>query len=289
MKQKWISLLALVLWASFLLPSFAMAREVTPADFLKMTKDAQEQYLHNSGLSFEEAAGWSTDGGAALLDAGYVQCDDCGGWYMNGNEFRNHFCTGNPANPSSSWTSENDYYNALVNGELNTDKITAVGTLYVNTANGKSLNLRTRPNSNGKILTTIPNGAAVTLFWYENDSWAYVAYRSYFGFCMTRHLSDRQPASNASASGNTSTADDMNQMYKGFKPVYYEVAVKPSNPSGFVNMRWAPSKSAEVQCIYYANTVLQVIATNGTWSQVYNTKTNQCGFMMNAYLNKLLN
>lgn len=296
MRQKWISLMALILCASFLLPSVVTAREVTPDYFLEMTEDAQEQYLENTGMSYEEAAGWSTDGGGSLMDDGYVQCDACGGWYLNGREFRNHFCTGSTyVQPSSSWTSNDDYYNALVNGNLNTDTFTATGTLYVNTANGKSLNLRARPNTNGAILTTIPNGAAVTLFWYENSSWAYVAYRSYFGFCMTRHLSERAPSSNNhytpsynEATVATGTDATLNQMFKGFHYVNYEAAVRPSTPSGFVNMRWAPSKSAPVQCIYYADTILTVIATNGTWSQVYNELTGQGGFMMNAFLNKYL-
>lgn len=378
MRQKWTSLLALVLCASLLLPSVVMAREVTPDFFLEMTEDAQEQYLENSGMSYEEAAGFSTDGGGSLmddgyvqcdtcggwymngnefrnhictaydpweyestdsgatllddgyvqcaacggwymngnefrnhycnayepwgseatdgggslLDDGYVQCDACGGWYMNGNEFRNHFCTGNTSNPSSSWTSSNDYYDALVEGHLNADTTTAIGTLYVNTANGKGLNMRARPNTNGNIITTIPNGAAVTLFWYENNAWAYVAYRSYFGFCMTRHLSENTVSAARPSSGTANTPGtnaDPNKMFQGFTHVRYDVAVKPSNPSGFVNMRWAPSKSAEVQCIYYANTVLQVLATNGVWSQVYDELTDQCGFIMNEYLNKYLN
>ena len=327
MKQKWISLLALVLCAALLLPSVVMAREVTPEDFLEMTEDAQEQYLENSGMSYEEAAGFSTDGGGWMTDHDYVQCaacggwymsgnefrnhicsgsnsdyyvqcEACGGWYMSGNEFRNHFCTGRPSNPSSSWTSEDDYYNALVEGQLNPDTTTAIGTLYVNTANGKGLNMRSRPNTNGQILTTIPNGSAVTLFWYENSSWAYVAYRSYFGFCMTRHLSE-YPGSNNHSSGSSSSSHNsatvasgsdtnLNQMFKGFKYVNYTAAVKPSSPTGFVNMRWAPSKTAPVQCIYYADTVLNVIATNGTWSQVYNELTGQGGFIMNAFLNKYL-
>ena len=375
MKQKWTTLLALVLCAALLLPSVVMAGEVTPEFFLEMTEDAQEQYLENSGMSYEEAAGWSTDGGAELMDDGYVQCDicggwymngnefrnhicepydpweyeptdggasllddgyvqcescggwymngiefrshycdifdpweyessssssmdddyvqctSCGGWYMNGNEFRNHFCTGHTSNPSSSWTSKDDYYDTLVSGSLNADTTVAIGNLYVNTANGKGLNMRSRPNTNGKILTTIPNGAAVTLFWYENNSWAYVAYRSYFGFCMTRHLSENQvsaPKPAAKPSTPASKVEDPKNMYNGFQHVSYEVAVRPSTSSGFLNMRWAPSKSADVQCIYYADTVLQVLATNGVWSQVYDVMTDQCGFIMNEYLNKYL-
>ena len=252
MKQTWISLLALILCATLVLPAMA--------------------------------AGSSSDESAFLLNGGYVQCDDCGGWYMNGNEFRNHFCTGNPANPSSNWTSVDDYYDALVNGDLNADTTTAIGTLYVSTANGKALNLRTRPSTKGEIQISIPNGSAVTLFWYENSSWAFVAYRSYFGFCMIRHMSDAAPTAGTAPAAQ----DDPAKMYNGFKHVSYNVVVRPSNPTGFVNMRWAPSKSSQMQGIYYGGTVLNVIATNGTWSQVYDAQTNQCGFMMNAYLTKLL-
>ena len=257
MKRKWLSLLAWMLCVALLLPMVAAAEGTDPY------------------------------GGFDLMNGGYVQCNDCGGWYMNGNMFRNHFCTGNPANPSSSWTSEDDYYDALVNGEMNTDTFTAIGTLYVSTANGKGLNMRTRPNTQGEIQYIIPNGSAVTLFWYEDSAWAFVAYRSYFGFCMTRHLSDVAPAA-PKATPTPAKEADPNKMFAGFKHVDYYAAVRPSNPTGFVNMRWMPSMSAEVQCIYYANTVLRVLATNGTWSQVYNMQTNQSGFMMNAYLNKLL-
>ena len=286
MKQKLFPLLALILYTALLRPTMVMAQDVTPEFFLEMTDDAQEQYLKNIGMSYEEATGLSTDGGAALLDDGYVQCDNCGGWYMNGNEFRNHICTGNSSNPSSSWTSSNDYYDALVNGNFSTSTMTAIGTLYISTANGRGLNMRTRPNVDGDILAIIPNGSAVTLYWYENASWAYVSYRGHTGFCMTRHLSGT--AGSTSSSASTLPETNPANMFKGFYQVSYIAAVKPSTPSGFVNMRWAPSKSADVQCIYYADTILRVLATNGTWSQVYNEQTRQCGFMMNAYLNAFL-
>ena len=48
MKQKWTTLLALVLCAALLLPSVVMAGEVTPEFFLEMTEDAQEQYLETA-------------------------------------------------------------------------------------------------------------------------------------------------------------------------------------------------------------------------------------------------
>lgn len=49
-------------------------------------------------------------------------------------------------------------------------------------------------------------------------------------------------------------------------------------------MRWAPSKSTSVHEVYYAGDMLQVIADNGTWCQVYDTSRNICGFMMKQFL-----
>ena len=69
----------------------------------------------------------------------------------------------------------------------------------------------------------------------------------------------------------------------------HEAAKTVADKTGATAICCDVSKAADVQCIYYADTVLHVIATNGTWSQVYNKQTNQSGFMMNAYLNKYLN
>ena len=75
-------------------------------------------------------------------------------------------------------------------------------------------------------------------------------------------------------------------LYAGFTAADYWVLVTPSVPTGFVNLRWAPSLDAPIQAIYYANTPLRVIATNGTWCQVIDDRNNVCGFMMNAYMKR---
>ena len=65
------------------------------------------------------------------------------------------------------------------------------------------------------------------------------------------------------------------------RPLY---GTRPSTPSGYVNMRWAPSKSTAVHEVYYSGDTLQVIADNGTWCQVYDASRNICGFMMKQFL-----
>ena len=148
---------------------------------------------------------------------------------------------------------------------------------YVNTANKKSLNMRSSTDLGNNILTSIPNGAAVVVYEFLNSStWAHIGYGGRDGYVMTRYLSLTPPST------QPSTAESLS--FKDFKSTYYLASVKPSTPSGYVNMRWAPSKSTAVHDIYYSGSTLQVIAESKTWCQVYDTQKNICGFMMKEFL-----
>ena len=129
---------------------------------------------------------------------------------------------------------------------------------YVDTANKKSLNMRSDCTMGDNIIANIPYRAEVTVYEFL--------------------AGDTSGGSGGGSSSSTTIS------YKNFVPAYYTATVKPSNPSGYVNMRWAPSKSTAVQQIYYAGETLQVIADNGTWCQVYDTSRNICGFMMKQFL-----
>lgn len=148
---------------------------------------------------------------------------------------------------------------------------------YVNTANKKSLNMRSSTDLGNNILTSIPNGAAVVVYEFLNsNTWAHISYGGRDGYVMTRYLSLTPPST------QPSTAESLS--FKDFKSTYYLASVKPSTPSGYVNMRWAPSKSTAVHNIYYSGSTLQVIAESKTWCQVYDTQKNICGFMMKEFL-----
>ena len=154
---------------------------------------------------------------------------------------------------------------------------------YVDTANKKSLNMRSDCTMGDNIIANIPYRAEVTVFEFlAGDAWARVEYNGRTGFVMSRYLSGTRPASGGGSGGGSSSSTTMS--YTGFTPTNYTAAVRPSNPSGYVNMRWAPSKSTSVHEVYYAGETLQVIADNGTWCQVYDTSRNICGFMMKQFL-----
>jgi SH3-like domain-containing protein len=189
-----------------------------------------------------------------------VYCWVCGGTFLEGNEYRNHICVRNP-DPSQK----------------------PIGTLYVDTANGGNLRMRARPDTNANEVASLKYGTAVSLYSYVNSQWAYVGYRGNYGYCMIRYLSDVAPGLKPTPTPVPSVSQNM---YDNFRAADYRVLVNPTVPTGFVNLRWAPSLDAPVQGIYYANSVLRVISTNGTWCQVIDDQKNVCGFMMSAYMKR---
>lgn len=166
-----------------------------------------------------------------------------------------------------------------------------IGPQYVSTANGKGLYLRTAPSTSADIILTIPFGAMVDSYEYYDNSWGYVSYNGNYGYAMSRYFSSEKPSyrpspnpTRAPSGGGGSATGNM---FNGFVKTSYYASVKPSTPSGFVNLRWAPSKNQAIEGTYYAGYSLKVLATNGTWSQVLDESTGTCGFMMSGFLSEL--
>lgn len=63
----------------------------------------------------------------------------------------------------------------------------------------------------------------------------------------------------------------------------FTVIVRPTRASGWVNMRWAPSKDVEVLATYRNGARLTVIAETQSWYQVVDPDTEATGYMMKTY------
>lgn len=63
----------------------------------------------------------------------------------------------------------------------------------------------------------------------------------------------------------------------------FVIVVRPTRASGWVNMRWAPSKDAEIIANYRSGAKLTVIAETQSWYQVIDPNTEATGFMMKTY------
>lgn len=63
----------------------------------------------------------------------------------------------------------------------------------------------------------------------------------------------------------------------------YEVVTKPTRVSGFVFLRWAPSKSAPPMANYPAKQELTVLKETPNWLLVVNKETNDVGYLNKAF------
>ncbi|MGN0778484.1 MAG: SH3 domain-containing protein [Aristaeellaceae bacterium] len=159
-------------------------------------------------------------------------------------------------------------------------------TMYVNTPNQGSLNLR---DANDKVIARIPYRTALEIYErsYIDSERVIVEYDGKEGYVYLRYLSTTRPAAskNSGSTQDTTTSDTLKTVFKGMKTVNpYAVSVCPSTPTSFVNLRWAPSKSAPIQAVRYNGDVLTVLAENNSWAQVYDGETNACGFMLKSFL-----
>ena len=161
-----------------------------------------------------------------------------------------------------------------------------IGPQYVKTSNGKALNMRFGPSKDFDIVIKIPYGAQVSSYEYYDNNWAYVTYNGYSGYAMSRYFSSTKPSKVTPQP--TAKPADGTTLFKSFTAVNYYVTVRPSTPTGYVNMRWAPSKTMPIKGTYRADALLHVISENGTWAQVYDENTNTCGFMMLSFLSPVL-
>jgi len=158
-----------------------------------------------------------------------------------------------------------------------------IGPQYISTSNGKGLFLRSGPSKDDSVLTTIPYGAQIDSCEYYDSAWSAVSYKGYYGYCMTRYLSSTKPSSKPNPTP-TPSSGGTGLSFRNFTDVNYYASVRPSTPSGFVNLRWAPSKSVDIRSTYYAGYSLRVLAQDETWVQVLDEANGICGFMMRSYL-----
>ena len=78
---------------------------------------------------------------------------------------------------------------------------------YVDTANKKSLNMRSDCTMGDNIIANIPYRAEVTVYEFlAGDTWARVEYNGRMGFVMTRYLSGTRPAASGGSGGGSSSS-----------------------------------------------------------------------------------
>ena len=126
---------------------------------------------------------------------------------------------------------------------------------WVNTESG-SLNLRSAPNGNAKIIRTIPQYAQISVF--ERDSaWCKAAYGGSVGYVMTKYLSFDAPIVPAAP---TAKPD--------FPASEGGLTARVTTKKGSLNLRIEPKSNAKVLCTVPQNDQVVVIEPGETWSRI---------------------
>ena len=177
-------------------------------------------------------------------------------------------------------------------------------TWYVYTANGKTLNVREKPN--GSILGRVNYGSAVDVVVYDPTGWSLIWYQipgtEFQGeaYVNSRFLVKYPPAPFVPTpvtavpgpvvtpvpGGSTGTnMSVLNAEFKTAKKVAtpYTVVCRPNRASGWVNLRWAPNTEAERIATCPQGKVLVVMAELKSWYQVQDPDTGMVGFIMKKY------
>ena len=140
-------------------------------------------------------------------------------------------------------------------------------TLFVNTQNGKTVNMRSGAGTRHKILMRIPNGHAVeTEEALDKSGWMLCTYNGHRGYINGQYLSE------------------IPGPLHGYEVSGYMATVKPSSAGGYVNMREKPSKNAKALYKCYEGNEMIVLRSNGTWCLVYDTGSCDRGFIQSSFL-----
>ena len=163
----------------------------------------------------------------------------------------------------------------------------ATETMYVYTQNGKGLHIRWEPSTNAEILTDAPFGTKITVKNHLGNGWTAI----YWGgddvfYVQTRFLVYNKPSkptpkpSPAPDPANTGI-EDLNRIFRTYRVVSnsYVVTARPTSITGWVNVRFAPSKQAELFATKRDGEQLYVLAELQGWYQVQDPISGYIGYV----------
>ncbi len=155
-------------------------------------------------------------------------------------------------------------------------------TMWVNTADGKNLNVRPAPSTHNKLLYRLTPGTRVLVDTTVDTprGWAFITSEKHpeGGYVMTEFLVSRQPGKY-----------EITEREDNFRAVTpYTVSAKArSHQNDSVGLRVSPNKTARMIRRLNIGDRLQVIAVGRVWSRVIDLATGQTGYMANDYMIRL--
>lgn len=158
-------------------------------------------------------------------------------------------------------------------GNYNTDLLNPT---WVNTPDGKNLNVRETPN--GAIKCRLTPGTKAYILDFHGD-WAEIVMKDgKTGFVMTKFIQEGKPGK-----------FELTEREDNFKAVSsYTVTAKAlsSKNSKSVGLRVKPTKSSKAIRTLQAGDKLTVLAAGKTWLKVKDAKTGKTGFVAKDYVTR---
>ena len=168
--------------------------------------------------------------------------------------------------------------------------------MYVYTENGKGLTVRSTMNTtDSNFVDSLPYGSKVFAYGNPKPGWTYIEYGNKSGYVMSRFLVKTKPApydpsskpktDNSFDTRTAVTVEQINTLLASAKSVApYNVTVRPTRSSGWVYMRWLPTRNSAQMATFGANYQLTVIAELKDWYQVQDPATGKVGFVYKSYI-----
>ena len=168
--------------------------------------------------------------------------------------------------------------------------------MYVKTANGKPVNVRSGPGKEYEAIGSAPYGHQVLADWSYagNDGWTKVVWGSKGdGYIMSRFLVDYDPGQAPEKSKEEQEAEaekkKLEKELKSEKAVaeYFYIVVRPTRASGWVNFRSGPSKTTSRVSSFADGKELLVMGETNNWYRAQDPETQKVGYIFKSYTSKL--
>jgi len=193
-----------------------------------------------------------------------------------------------------------------VTPDSGSDSSATSNSMYVYTANGKTLHLRQKSSSSAKILREIPWGSRVTVL-KVSGSWAKVTYDGTTGYVVRKYLVSSRPSRQLLKSITQRREEKARQAEEAKQKkeeeaqekerlaevdktldtstllvlsIPQDVSVSPEAPATDAAMYSKASLTSKVLRRHAEDTHLIVLAENADWAKVYDGEHNQEGYML---------
>lgn len=171
--------------------------------------------------------------------------------------------------------------------------------MYVKTANGKPVNVRSGPGKEYGVIGSAAYGHQVLTDWSYagNDGWTKVVWGSMGdGYIMSRFLVDYDPGKAPEPSKEEKEKQEaeaeqkkLEKELKSERAVaeYFYIAARPTRASGWVNFRTGPSKATSRISSFGDGKELLVLGETTNWYRAQDPETQKVGYIHKSYVTKL--